>query len=224
MIPDLAESGIAHQDLGSITSALAGGATHSWRMIIGLVLALVLIVVAFSSAHFRSRLDNIIGGLVTGLIIVGAFYLSGGPVGEAAMEASEFMDQPQNGMGIQSYTFIRPMGDLLYVLSNPLWYLVTFGLIMFLGVGAGSVLQSIVTRRFKVQWFGSAGEAGRYLAGGMLVGTGGIIGMGCTLGQGLAGTSTLALGSFINLLSLIVGAVIGIKLQIHFMDDHQVPG
>ena len=224
MIPDLAESGIAHQDLGSITSALAGGATHSWRMIIGLVLALVLIVVAFSSAHFRNRPDNIIGGLVIGLIIVGAFYLSGGPVGEAAMEASEFMDQPQNGMGIQSYTFIRPMGDLLYVLSNPLWYLMTFGLIMFLGVGAGSVLQSIVTRRFKVQWFGSAGEAGRYLAGGILVGTGGIIGMGCTLGQGLAGTSTLALGSFINLLSLIVGAVIGIKLQIHFMDDHQVPG
>lgn len=161
--------------------------------------------------------------MTIGLLIVGAYYLSGGALGEAAQEASDFMDQPQNGMGIQSYTFIRPMGDLLYVIANPAFYIVTFGLVAFLGVGTGSVLMSLVTRSARLQWFESKTEFVRFAVGGLFVGIGGIIGMGCTLGQGIAGTSTLALGSFLNLASLIVGAIIGIKLQPRFMHDHEVP-
>ena len=223
MIPDLAESGLNHQDLGTISAALLGAEVSSMRMIIGGLLVLAFLGFAISSADFRNRLDNWFGGLLIGAIIVGAFYLSGGPLGETAQEASDFMDQPQNGMGIQSYTFIRPMGDLLYVMANPVWYLVTFGLVMFLGVGMGSVMISIMTRQFSLQWFNNPLEGLRFFVGGALVGIGGILGMGCTLGQGLAGTSTLALGSFLNLASLIVGAIIGIKMQSTFMDDHEVP-
>ena len=222
--PDLAEAGISHQDLGTVAAVTAGGDVASWRITIGLLLAAVLVLFAFVSADFRQRFDNIIGGLLIGLMIAGAFYISGGALGEAAQEASDFMDQPQNGMGVQSYTFIRPMGDMLYVTANPVWYLVTFGLVMFLGVGTGSVLLSLLTGRFAWQWFSSRGETLRYLAGGVLVGLGGILGMGCTLGQGLAGISTLAMGSFLDLAALIAGAVIGIKLQRRFMDDHVVPG
>jgi len=141
----------------------------------------------------------------------------------AAIEHSDFQDEPQNGMGVQSYTFIRPMGDLLYVATNPISYLITFGLVAFLGVGAGALLYSIITRKFQLEWFSSFGEAIRYAIGGILVGIGGILGMGCTLGQGIAGTSTLALGSFFDLGALILGAWIGIKLQQNFMSDHMVP-
>lgn len=223
LTPDLARSGMAHQDLGTVVSVLTGASVDSMRIMAGLLIAGALIVYAFRSAQFRGRFDNILGGLLIGLMITGAFYISGGALGELAQEASDFMDQPQNGMGVQSYTFIRPMGDLLYVMANPLWYLVTFGLVMFLGVGAGSVLLSLLTGRFRLQWFASPLEGVRFFTGGMLVGIGGILGMGCTLGQGLAGTSTLAMGSFLNVASLIAGAVIGIKLQKHFMDDHEVP-
>lgn len=93
----------------------------------------------------------------------------------------------------------------------------------FLGVGTGSVLISIVTRRFKIVWFDSIGEALRYAVGGVMVGIGGILGMGCTLGQGVAGTSTLSLGSFLDLFSLMLGAYIGIRMQKQFMNDHEVP-
>lgn len=224
LTPDLAEHGINHQDLGTLAASATGGSIDTLRTIIGLLVAAVLIFYAFRSHHFRGRTGNIVGGLLIGLTIVGAFYLSGSALGAAAQEASDFMDQPQNGMGIQSYTFIRPMGDLLYVIANPAGYLVTFGLVMFLGVGTGSVLLSLVTGGFRLQWFANPLEAVRYLAGGVLVGIGGILGMGCTLGQGLAGTSTLAAGSFINLASLLFGAWLGIRLQKHFMDDHAVPG
>jgi len=47
--------------------------------------------------------------------------------------------------------------------------------------------------------------------------------MGCTLGQGIAGTSTLSLGSFIDLIALMVSAYIGIRMQKQFMSEHHVP-
>ena len=221
--PDLAEVGVDFQDLGSMANSLMGFELSNVRLVIALILGLFLYYIAFNSRDFTDRKANIIGGLLIGLLITAAYYISGGALGEAAQEASDFMDQPQNGMGTQSYTFIRPMGDLLYVMANPLSYLVTFGLVAFLGVGAGSVLMSIVTFQFKFEFFKSPMEAVRYLIGGIMVGVGGILGMGCTLGQGIAGTSTLAAGSFLNLICLIIGAVIGIKLQKHFMDDHEMP-
>ncbi|MGV6806438.1 MAG: YeeE/YedE thiosulfate transporter family protein [bacterium] len=223
LTPDLAAAGYDHQDLGTLAAGTLGGETSTWRIIIGGLIAAILIGLSFRAVDFRARTANIIGGLIIGLIIVGAFYLSGGPLGDMAQEASDFMETPQNGMGVQSYTFIRPMGDMLYVIANPVWTLVTFGLVAFLGVGAGSLLMSILTLQFRLQWFSSPVEAARYLVGGIMVGIGGILGMGCTLGQGVAGSSTLAAGSFLNLASLLLGAWIGIKLQSRFMQDHELP-
>lgn len=222
MTPDLASAGLDHQDLGTLAASGLGLDVSTARTVIGLLLATALILYALRSADFMARKNNLIGGLLIGSAIVAAFYISGGPLGEIAQEHSDFQEQPQNGMGIQSYTFIRPMGDMLYVASNPLFYLVTFGLVAFLGVGSGSLIISLL-QGFHIQWFKSPQEFLRYAIGGIMVGIGGILGMGCTLGQGLAGTSTLALGSFLNLASLIFGAWIGIKMQQNFMDDHEVP-
>lgn len=220
--PNLSDIGIAHQDLGSFAGHLLGGEVTTWRVSLGLLLALLFIAAAFRSRYFRARTANIIGGLLVGMVIIAAYYLSGGPLGEAAGEVSDFMDEPQYGLGMQSYTFIRPMGDTLQVLSSPFLYLITLGLVMFLGVGIGSLLYSVFSGSFKFQGIQIANSP-RYFIGGILVGTGGILGMGCTLGQGLAGTSTLALGSFIDLIALMIGAYVGIKLQPNFMDDHHVP-
>ena len=219
---DLTKWNIEHQDLGSIASSFIGGKTEIWRPVLGLIIAGTFIKVAFSSSAFKSRTSNIIGGFLIGSFIIGAYYISGGQLADSAKELSNFMDEPQFGLGMQSYTFIRPMGDTVQVLSNPVLYLVTLGLVMFIGVGLGSFIYSVPSRNFRFKKI-ELGTAPRYFIGGLLVGTGGIVGMGCTLGQGLAGTSTLALGSFVNLVSLIVGAYIGIKIQPGFMSDHQVP-
>ncbi|HIM95544.1 MAG TPA: YeeE/YedE family protein [Gammaproteobacteria bacterium] len=221
--PNLDDYGFKMQDLGTIIGGVIGVEVSIMRVVIGLTLALVIMSFVFKSKDFLARRDNWIGGFMIGALIVGAFYISGGPLGELANEASDFSDSPQYGMGTQSYTFIRPMGDLLYIASNPEWYILTFGLVAFLGVGTGSVLISVLTRRFKIVWFNSISEALRYAVGGVMVGIGGILGMGCTLGQGIAGTSTLSLGSFLDLFALMLGAYIGIRMQNKFMSDHEVP-
>lgn len=221
--PNFEDYGIMQQDLGSISSVLFGADVAIMRIIIGLLTSSIILYFVFSSQDFMARKDNIIGGFSVGALIVVAFYISGGPIGELANEASDFSDMPQNGMGTQSYTFIRPMGDLIYIAANPEWYVLTFGLVAFLGVGTGSVLISILTSRFKIVWFSSFKEMLRYVIGGIMVGIGGILGMGCTLGQGIAGTSTLSLGSFLDLFALMIGAYIGIRMQKRFMTDHEVP-
>ena len=221
--PNLDDYGLTHQDLGTVIGSFLGIEVSTMRIIIGLLLSLAIMSLVFRSKDFMARRDNWVGGFIIGALIVSAYILSGGPLGELANEASDFSDMPQNGMGTQSYTFIRPMGDLLYIASNPEWYVLTFGLVAFLGVGAGSVLISIAIGRFKIVWFDSIGEALRYAVGGVMVGIGGILGMGCTLGQGIAGTSTLSLGSFVDLIALMLGAYIGIRMQKQFMRDHEVP-
>lgn len=221
--PNFEDYGIMQQDLGSISSVLFGADVATMRIIIGILTSFTILYFVFSSKDFMARKDNIIGGFSVGALIVVAFYISGGPIGELANEASDFSDMPQNGMGTQSYTFIRPMGDLLYIAANPEWYVLTFGLVAFLGVGTGSVLISILTSRFQIVWFSSFKEMLRYVIGGIMVGIGGILGMGCTLGQGIAGTSTLSLGSFLDLFALMLGAYIGIRMQKRFMTDHEVP-
>ena len=143
--PNLDDYGFEMQDLGTIIGGFIGVETSAMRIIIGLVLSLSIMGLVFKSKDFVARRDNWIGGFMIGALIVGAFYISGGPLGELANEASDFSDNPQYGMGTQSYTFIRPMGDLLYIASNPEWYILTFGLVAFLGVGTGSVLISVLT-------------------------------------------------------------------------------
>ncbi len=223
LTPDLVESGFDHQDIGTLVSTTIGTDLGITRTVASVSLAAVILYFVFRSGDFMARRNNLIGGFFIGAFIVAAFWLTSSPIAAEAMEHSEFQDIPQYGMGVQSYTFIRPMGDLLYVSANPLAYLITFGLIAFLGVGAGALLQAIFTRSFRFEWFTSVGEAVRYAVGGLMVGIGGILGMGCTLGQGLAGVSTLALGSFFDLAALIVGAWIGIKMQRNFMADHVRP-
>jgi hypothetical protein len=56
-----------------------------------------------------------------------------------------------------------------------------------------------------------------HVIGGLLMGIGGILGMGCTIGQGITGVSTLAIGSYITLGSIIFGSALTMKIQYYRM-------
>jgi hypothetical protein len=46
------------------------------------------------------------------------------------------------------------------------------------------------------------------------MGVGGVTALGCTIGQGLSGLSTLSLGSFITLAAIVVGALLALRWQV----------
>ena len=51
----------------------------------------------------------------------------------------------------------------------------------------------------------------RHVSGGGLMGFGGILALGCTVGQGMTGLATLALGSFLALFGIVLGAVLALR-------------
>ncbi len=213
--PDLAGMNINDQSVGTIIGSLVGLENPvQLNFYIGFILALGLLAIVFRSKDFRSSLDLVLGGLVVGLVIVGGWYITGGPMGQEWMEAVEFMDDPPPSTGTQSYTFINPMGETLSYLASPASFdLITFGVSALLGVILGSFVYAIFSRSFRIEWFVNLSDFTYHVVGAVFMGIGGVLSMGCTIGQGVTGVSTLAIGSFITMGAIILGSALTMKVQ-----------
>lgn len=220
------------QDLGTLVAGTENALTA--RLVIGAALGLLLLVVVFKSADFRSRFDNILGGLVVGLAVVGAWYLtSNANINLDGEEYSlrsyaqqwDFLADSAEGkpadtrpLSPQSFTFINPMGQTLGYAAeglNPVY--LTFGVMSLFGVVVGSFLWALFSRSFRFEWFASFRDFLNHLVGAVLMGFGGVLALGCTIGQGITGVSTLAVGSFIALGGIVLGSALTMKVQYYRM-------
>lgn len=215
---DLAALGANSQSLPDIVNAFTGIEARTLAFAIGATLVVVTLVMALRDKHFRGNAHNIVAAVAIGGIILGGWYLTGGPLGQAAIEAVDWLDEKPLGVGVQSYTFINPMGEALYYLAAPGDLLrVTFGVLAVLGVMLGSSIVAVSTGRFQIVWFTSRSDFVNHLVGAVLMGIGGVLAMGCTIGQGITGVSTLALGSFLVLGSIVFGSALTMKIQYYRM-------
>jgi len=219
------------QDLGSIIGGWFGTAALTMRTIIGLVLGVVSLFLIFRAADFRKSFDNVFAGLLVGLAIVVVWYFTATTTvttSDGQQSLTQFyanwdfvMDssagKPQNGstnLLPQSFTFISPIGQAWgYATSGVKASYMTVGVMAVLGVILGSFLWSLFTKRFRIEWFASFKDFYTHAIGGILMGFGGVLGLGCTIGQGVTGVSTLALGSFMTLGSIILGSAMTMKIQ-----------
>ena len=214
---DLAQIGILDQSLPSIISSIFSVTNGVYfNLMVGLIVSIVMIILIFKSGKFIQNFDNVFSGITVGLIIVLAWLLTGGSTGEEWIEANDFLDNPAPGVGVQSFTFINPMGETLIYAGNAAdsFYL-TFGVAALLSVILGSFVYSISTKNFRIEWFLSKQDFIRHIVGAILIGIGGVLALGCTIGQGVTGISTLALGSFITLVFIILGAAITMKIEFY---------
>jgi uncharacterized membrane protein YedE/YeeE len=118
----------------------------------------------------------------------------------------------------QSFTFINPMGQTLgYTAKGFEASLLSIGIMALLGVIAGSFLWSILSRNFRFEWFTNFRDFLNHFIGAVLMGFGGVLAMGCTIGQGITGVSTLAVGSIISLVSIVLGSALTMKVQYYKM-------
>ena len=215
------------QDIGALIST---DNTATMRLSAGLLLAVALLFFVFKSLDFRRSRDNITGGAIIGLVIVAAWYLSSNIQINAEDDSYSLIDyyqewdmlaesdegKPLQGrpLNAQSYTFINPIGQTYNYLKEGLQpELLTFGLISVFGIILGSLLWSLISRSFRIEWFVDGKDALTHLIGGLLMGIGGILAMGCTIGQGITGVSTLAVGSILALISIIFGSALTMKIQ-----------
>ncbi len=217
---NLAAYGIQSQELGAIAAGISGADAASLHYIVGGILGAALLVAVFKSTDFRGSFDNILGGLVVGLAVIAGWYITGGSMGSAWKDYAEFATEIPSRVSVQSYTFISPMGDSVRYLMNPgKLALLNFGVMALTGVIVGSFLYSIVTRKFRIEWFASGKDFLNHAVGGALMGFGGVLSMGCTIGQGVTGISTLALGSILTFVSIVFGSALTMKIQYYMLDE-----
>lgn len=211
----LSKYGIRSQELGDILAALAGkDGGSAFHLVAGGAVALGLLAFVFKSKDFRENFDNVLGGAVVGLAVIAGWYITGGSLGQAWKEFAEMATEVPSRVQVQSYTFISPMADTArYLLSPTKLSFVNFGVMALAGVIVGSFLYAIFSRRFRIEWFASFNDFSNHAMGGVLMGIGGVLSMGCTIGQAVTGVSTLALGSILTFFSIVAGAASTMKYQ-----------
>jgi len=212
---DLQQHGIRSQAIGDVAAGVTGNTDASAsNAIAGWVLAAALAAFVFASREFRASFDDILGGVVVGLTIAAGWYLTSGPLGVQWKEFAEMSAAPPLRVEAQSLTFISPMGDTLrYLMSPGNLLLLNFGIMTLVGVIVGSFLYAIVTREFRIEWFANGADFVNHAIGGVLIGIGGILAMGCTVGQAITGVSTLAVGSFVTFAAIVAGSAATMKYQ-----------
>ena len=204
------------QDLPSWLARAAGGDKKTWILALAVLLGGGLIAVAYASKDFRSNFDYTLGGVVTGLVVVGGWYVSGkiGYIAEDPNTLQEAFVATNTGR-MEAFSFVAPLAFSMEYLM--LWTdktkIVTYGIASAAGVIAGSFAWALATRSFAWEGFRDAEDTGNHLVGAALMGFGGIVALGCTIGQGISGFSTLALGSIITFVAIVAGAAATMKWQ-----------
>lgn len=181
-------------------STLAGGGLLAW---------------ALASRDAR-RPEVLLGGAIVGLAVVAGWYVTGhlGHIAEHPDTLEEVFLATNSGRA-ESLSFVAPQAFTLELLL--LWSdanrQMSFGIASALGVISGAAAMALATRSFRIESFRDPADLVRHIAGGLLMGCGGVTALGCTLGQGVSGLSTLALGALITTTAIIAGAAATMKLQ-----------
>ena len=208
------------QDLPSLAARLLGGTAARHAAWLGGVLGGGLLLWGLARREGRSS-DALLGGLGIGALVVGGWWVSGqlGHLAEHPKTLEEaFLATSSQRM--ESLSFVAPYAyalDWLMFFSDKSKAL-SLGIVITLGVIVGSAVVALASGSFRWEGFRGVEDTASHLAGAALMGVGGITAVGCTVGQGLSGVSTLSLGSFIALAAIVAGAVLALRWQVWRLD------
>ena len=199
---NLGDAGFETQGMGELLAAALGIEPLTGTRIVLAAFVLGLLAFCFRDAGFRSSPSHLIAGIGIGLAVIAGWLLTG-------LAQDDFADRP---VALISLSYVRPTGDTLdYLMRYTALGAPGFTVVTLLGALLGSFASAVLTRSFHLATFSDARDTTRSLFGAALMGIGGVLALGCTIGQGLTGISTLAAGSLIAVVFIVLGGVIGIK-------------
>ena len=201
--------------LTAITSSLAGWNPALAGLALAVVIGGALIVWAFAGRDFFNA-DNLLAGLGIGAVVVAMWWISGrlGYVVEHPETLQEVFLTTNSGR-MEALTFTAPMAYTLdwLILFSDKSKVLTIAIVSVVGVIVGAAIQALAGRSFRWEGFRDVEDLSNHLVGAMLMGIGGVTAMGCTVGQGLSGVSTLSITSFVAVAGIIGGAVLAFRYQ-----------
>ena len=185
-------------------------------LVLGFSLGGMLALWAVLGPDFRTA-NNLLAGLGMGAVIVATWWVSGhlGYVSEHPETLQEAFLATNSGRA-ESLSFVAPLAYTLdwFMFFSDKSKVLTLGIVSVAGVVAGSAMYAVASGTFRFEGFGDVEDVANHLAGALLMGVGGVTAMGCTVGQGLSGISTLSATSFVAVAGILAGAVGALRYQI----------
>lgn len=172
------------QDVASLLAPTIHLSASVLRTGIALLLGGTLLCACFGNGNFRASPRDLGAGAAFGVAVCFGWLVTG-----------------NTGAPPDSFNFVRPFGELAP----------SFGAAGALGLVLGAFLAVALPWRMRVEWFADTTDAIHHAVGGALMGIGGTLALGCTIGQGVTGVSTLAFGSFVAWAAIVGGAVLGLR-------------
>ncbi|MEQ1648974.1 MAG: YeeE/YedE family protein, partial [Hyphomicrobiaceae bacterium] len=207
---NLAFLGVTTQSVGDIVGVVTRVGVRTGNMIVAAALVAAAFVYCFKDQEFRSSPIHIISGVAIGLIVTAGWALTGLAFDELA----------EKTVAPISLTYVRPTADAFDWLQRfTAGRMPGFGVTTVFGAIIGAFVAAKSMGRFKWESFGSVPEMKRNMMGSALMGVGGVLALGCTVGQAITGASTLALGSFLTFAGIVWGGVRGMKKMEAIMMD-----
>lgn len=180
------------QDVASLLSPALQIPASALRTWIAFLLGAVLLCMCLGNGNFRASPRDLGAGAAFGLAVCLGWFVTS-----------------DAGAPPDSFNFVKPFGELMPgfgAAGAP-----GFGAAGALGLVLGAFLSVALPWRVRVEWFADATDAVHHAVGGALMGIGGTLALGCTIGQGVTGVSTLAFGSFVAWAAIVGGAVMGLR-------------
>ncbi|MBK4216857.1 YeeE/YedE family protein [Paracoccus caeni] len=148
----------------------------------------------------RNRRAEAAMAVIIGLVIAAGWWVS------------FVTDDPFDPKVLTSLSYVGPMGEGLLWLILSTGRELSFGVAAVAGTALGALVVAVLSSDFRLESIGSTGRAMQAIAGGVLMGFGGVLALGCSIGQGISGTSTLSLASLVAFSGILAGIVIGLVL------------
>lgn len=165
-----------------------------------IIVSLVLLVWCFASPSFRSSLRDVAVAVTVGLTVSLAFYLTT-RISELAMDEGR----------VESISYALPPGETLMYLMTFTGMQMDFAVATVLGTIIGAFLVAWRCHELHLEGFDEARDMRRHLLGACMMGIGGVLAGGCTVGQGLSGMAALSLSAPLAVLGILVGAASGVQ-------------
>src|SRR4051812_21901072 len=170
------------------------------RMLAASAISGALIIFAFAHAPFLRSRGQIAAGVAVGLLVAAGWFATG------YLGADDFNPTP-----VTSLTFIAPVADTIQYVMLSTGLTLNFGITLVAGVVLGSLVTALATGRFHWEGYSSPRHMLRSIGGAALMGSGGAMAYGCSIGQGLTGLSPLALASFVAVGGILLGPAAGLR-------------
>jgi uncharacterized protein len=170
------------------------------RIVAAAAVGLALLAFALSDARFRRSFGAISAGCAIGLFVVAGWLTTGW------LAADDF-----NPIPVSSIAFVSPAAESVQYVMLSTGLSLNFGIALVAGVLAGSFSVALLSGRFELEGFSSPPQMLRSVAGATLMGIGGALAYGCSIGQGLTGLSTLGLPSAVAAAGIVAGAAVALR-------------